>query len=66
MPTSASQFRELMDEALAWAERARSEEERQTCLRLARTWLQAALEIEKATGLAAESEKLARHLKEMR
>jgi hypothetical protein len=40
--SEASQFRQLADEALRWAEKATTEKERQSLMRLARTWTEAA------------------------
>jgi hypothetical protein len=49
---SAKEYRELMEEALRWAKTARSKEERNTFLQIAKAWYDAAILAE--GGIAAK------------
>jgi hypothetical protein len=40
---SAEQFREYAEECLGWAKTARSDQERETFLQMARTWMEVAM-----------------------
>jgi len=60
MPSSAEEFREFAHECLRWAGETKSERHRQVLLEMARTWIQAALEIERALGLIDEGTPLRR------
>jgi hypothetical protein len=44
--TSAKEFREYADECMDWARTARSEQERDIFLEMAKTWLEAAIRSE--------------------
>jgi hypothetical protein len=46
MPASPTELREFAQECLRWAGETKSERHRQVLLEMARTWLQAAVEIE--------------------
>ena len=50
MAASPKDFREFAQECLRWAGETRSDRHRQVLLEMARTWLQAALEIEGSLG----------------
>jgi hypothetical protein len=52
MPASPAEFREFAQECLRWAGETKSQRHRQVLLEMARTWLQAAVEVE--GGLTAE------------
>lgn len=41
--SSAKEFREYADECMGWAKTARSDQEREIFLQMARTWMQAAV-----------------------
>jgi hypothetical protein len=53
MPSSPAEFREFAQECLRWAGESKSERHRQVLLEMARTWLQAAVEVE--GGLTPEA-----------
>jgi hypothetical protein len=53
MPTSSEEFREFAQECLRWAGETKSQRHRQVLLEMARTWLQAAVEVE--GGLTPEA-----------
>jgi hypothetical protein len=55
---SSELYRQFMADCLRWAKAARSENDRETYLQLARTWHEAALHIERGLGLIAEGEGL--------
>jgi hypothetical protein len=55
MPSSAEEFREFAQECLRWAGETKSERHRQVLLEMARTWIQAALEVERSLGLIDDS-----------
>jgi len=55
---SSDLYRQFMADCLRWAKAARNEKDRATYLQLARTWHEAALEIERGLGLISESEHL--------
>jgi hypothetical protein len=56
MPSSsAEEFREFAQECLRWAGETRSERHRQVLLEMARTWIQAALEVEGSAGRSPEA-----------
>ena len=46
MAASSKEFREFAQECLRWAGATKSEPHRQVLLEMARTWLQAAVEVE--------------------
>ena len=48
MPSSPEEFREFAQECLRWAGETKSERHRQALLEMARTWIQAALEVERS------------------
>src|SRR6266511_6412769 len=48
MPSSPEEFREFAQECLRWAGETKSERHRQALLETARTWIQAALEVERS------------------
>ncbi len=54
MPSSPEEFREFAQECLRWAGETKSERHRQALLETARTWIQAALEVERGLGLIEE------------
>ena len=62
MPSSA-EYRQLMDEALRWAKSAATDKERESFLQIARTWHQAALQVERSMGLVEESRDLVKPAK---
>jgi hypothetical protein len=45
---SPVEYRAFADECLRWANKVRNQEERNTLLEIARTWMQAALKLESA------------------
>jgi hypothetical protein len=49
--SSPDQFREFADEAADWARTARSDKERAIFLQMARTWLEAAVALERKLGI---------------
>jgi hypothetical protein len=51
---AAQEYRHFMKECLRWAATARSEEERGTYLQMAKTWHEAALELEQSVSLAPD------------
>jgi hypothetical protein len=53
---SSDLYRQFMTDCLRWAKSARNEKDRATYLQLARTWQEAALEIERGLGLISEGE----------
>ena len=48
---SSELYRQFMADCLRWAKAARSENDRESYLQLARTWHEAALHIERGLGL---------------
>jgi hypothetical protein len=62
MPSSA-EYRRLMDEALQWAKSAATDQERESFLQIARTWHQAALQVERTMGLVEASRDLIKQAK---
>ena len=48
MPSSSEEFREFAQECLRWAGETKSERHRQALLEMSRTWIQAALEVERS------------------
>ena len=54
MPASAKELREFAQECLRWAGETKSERHRQVLLEMARTWIQAAVEVERNLGLLPE------------
>ena len=46
-PPSPEEFHEFSDEAMDWARTARSDQERAIFLQMARTWLEAAIVLER-------------------
>jgi hypothetical protein len=55
---SSELYRQFMADCLRWAKAARSENDRESYLQLARTWHEAALHMERGLGLIAEDEDL--------
>jgi hypothetical protein len=55
------QYRQFMTDCLRWAKSAHNEKDRAIYLQLARTWHEAALEIERGLGLISEGEYLLQH-----
>ena len=51
MPSSPKEFREFAQECLRWADETKSERHRQVLLELAKTWMQAALQLERSFAL---------------
>ena len=51
MAASPEEFREFAQECLRWAGETKSERHRQVLREMARTWIQAALELERSLGL---------------
>ena len=52
MAASPKEFREFAQECMRWAGDTKSQRHRQVLLEMARTWLQAALELESSLGLS--------------
>jgi len=55
MAASPKEFREFADECLRWADETRSERHRQVLLDMAKTWMQAALQLERSLALIDDS-----------
>ena len=55
---SSDLYRQFMADCLRWAKAARNDRDRETYYKLARTWHEAALQIERGLGLIAEGEDL--------
>jgi hypothetical protein len=51
MPASPKEFREFAQECLRWADETKSERHRQVLLDMAKTWMQAALQLERSLAL---------------
>ncbi len=51
MATSPEEFRDFAQECLRWAGETKSERHRQVLLEMARTWIQAAVEVERGSGV---------------
>ena len=51
MPSSPKEFREFSQECLRWADETRSEQHRHVLLEMAKTWMQAALQLERSFAL---------------
>ena len=49
MPASPKEFREFAEECLRWSDETKSERHRQVLLDMAKTWMQAALQIDNNT-----------------
>jgi len=49
MPSSPEEFREFAQECLRWAGETKSERHHQALLEMSRTWIQAALEVERGS-----------------
>jgi hypothetical protein len=54
MAASPEEFREFAQECLRWAGETKSDRHRQVLLEMARTWIQAALEVEGGLGPIGE------------
>jgi hypothetical protein len=50
MATASEEFRDFALECLRWAGETKSERHRQVLLEMARTWIQAAVEVETGSG----------------
>jgi hypothetical protein len=55
MPSSPKEFREFAQECLRWADETKSEQHRQILLEMAKTWMQATMEVERSWGLIEDS-----------
>src|SRR5262245_576385 len=55
MAASPKEFREFADECLRWADETRSDRHRQVLLDMAKTWMQAALQLERSLALIDDS-----------
>jgi hypothetical protein len=53
-PTSPREFREYADKCIRWAGTAKTEHERDFFLKIARTWLDAALRVERTLAIIDE------------
>ena len=53
-PASPKEFREYADKCIRWAGTAKSEHERDFFLKIARTWLDAALRLERTLAIIDE------------
>jgi hypothetical protein len=51
MPASPKEFREFAQECLRWADETKSERHRQVLLDMAKTWMQAASQLERSLAL---------------
>jgi hypothetical protein len=51
MAASPKEYREFAQDCLRWAAETQSERHRQILLEMAKTWMQAALEVERSLGL---------------
>jgi hypothetical protein len=51
MAASPKEFREFAQECLRWADETKSERHRQVLLDMAKTWMQAALQLERSLAL---------------
>jgi hypothetical protein len=51
MAASPKEFREFAEECLRWADETKSERHRQVLLDMAKTWMQAALQLERSLAL---------------
>jgi hypothetical protein len=60
MASSPKEYREFAQECLRWAAETKSERHRQVLLEMAKTWTQAALEIERSWGLIDDVPTLSR------
>jgi len=52
MPSSPEEFREFAQECLRWAGETKSERHHQALLEMSRTWIQAALEVERGRSIS--------------
>jgi len=55
--STAQQYRRFLDECLHWAANARSEQERNAFLQMAKIWAEAAIKAEQSPGHAEGSAK---------
>jgi hypothetical protein len=55
MAASPKEFREFAQECLRWADETKSERHRQVLLDMAKTWMQAALQLERSLALIDDS-----------
>ena len=61
MPPSAKEYREFMEECLRWARTTRSEKHREALIEMAKTWREAAVQLERvADASRAESSRAER------
>jgi hypothetical protein len=51
MPPSPKEYHEFAQECLRWADETKSERHRQVLLDMAKTWMQAALQLERSLAL---------------
>ena len=56
MPASAKEYREFMEECLRWARTTRSEKHREALIEMAKTWREAAVQLERRHGLVESRE----------
>jgi hypothetical protein len=54
MPASPKEFRDFAQECLRWADETKSERHRQVLLDMAKTWMQAALQLERSLALIGD------------
>ena len=57
-PSSPEEFHEFSDEAMDWARTARSDQERAIFLQMARTWLEAAIVLERELDIVDKHPKM--------
>jgi hypothetical protein len=50
MPASAEEYREFMEECLRWSRTAHSEKHREALIEMAKTWREAAVQLERRHG----------------
>ena len=55
MAASPKEFREFAQECLRWADETKSERHRQVLREMAKTWMQAALQLERSLALIDDS-----------
>jgi hypothetical protein len=55
MPASPKEFREFAEECLRWSDETKSERHQQVLLDMAKTWMQAALQLERSLALIDDS-----------
>jgi hypothetical protein len=58
MSSSPEEFREFADECLTWAKTARSDQDREVFLQMARTWIEATAAVEGKLGIVHEHQEV--------